>query len=553
MKLFSPRYATLFAALSGVLLVLSWPGTGGIWPLAWVALVPLMQIALWVKSGQLTLREGVSKSIITWVIWNAGTLFFLAGIEQSWSTKLISFLTPVLVNTFLMSICTALSWFVLQRWSTKVGWVLWPVSWLAMEWLQHHGSLAFPWLVLGNAMADDTQWVQWYAWTGVAGGTLWIWLVNFAFFFLVQALKSSTGTKRWWVTFVPLVLIVLPMAGSQFISRSYQIPKPWVSATIVQPCLNLEDEKFDLDEQLTSLQKMLGDAARKGRSDLVVLPETAIFDPGRIHGNEGALRFSGIWHHHTENAELLQEARSWLKEQDSGTLISGAFTSRFFAKGEESPAYALPVPGLAGAKVLHYNSVVVMDSLHTTLRHKTMLVAGVEQVPLADVFPWMNQLALDLGGYAGSLGNEPPQAIRLSNGTPAGVMICYDSAFGWLNRSLVKNGAEALVVLTNDAWWGDTPGYKQLFSMAKLRALETRRPLIRAANNGISAYINAKGEVRQQLPWNMKAVLRVEFAPMQMETWYVRHGDVIYRFAAWLLPILLVLSAVGSRLGSRYI
>ncbi|TVR38863.1 MAG: apolipoprotein N-acyltransferase [Cryomorphaceae bacterium] len=553
MQLLPTRQATLLALLSGLLWVFAWPGTGAMWPLGLVAFVPLMQIALWVQNGELSLREGVSKSIITWVIWNAGTLYFLAGIEQSWSTRLISYATPVLINTFLMSVCTALSWFVLKHWSRALGWILWPVLWLAMEWLQHHGSLAFPWLALGNAMAEHTQWVQWYSLTGVAGGTLWIWLVNFAFFFFMQTVITSSGNRRWLVAGLPVGLILLPMLVSQLIYRSFQLPKPWMSAVIIQPCLSLEDEKFNRDEQLSLLQKMLNDAAIAGKSDLVVLPETAIFDPGRMHGNENTLRFSGIWHHDTDNSELLHEARSWLKEHGSGTLISGAFTSRFFAKGEEAPVYAVPVPGLAGAKVLHFNSVVVLDSLQTTLRHKTMLVAGVEQIPLADVFPWMNQLALDLGGYAGSLGNEPPQTIRLSGGIEAAVMICYDSAFGWLSQEVVKNGAEALVVVTNDAWWGDTPGYKQLFSMARLRALETRRPLVRAANNGISAYINAKGEVEHQLPWNMKSVLRIDFAPMQMITMYVRYGDVIYRISAWLVPILLVLAVVRAKLGSRYI
>ena len=104
-----------------------------------------------------------------------------------------------------------------------------------------------------------------------------------------------------------------------------------------------------------------------------------------------------------------------------------------------------------------------------------------------------------------------------------------------------------MAIITNDAWWGDTPGHKQLLSYARLRAIENRRDIVRSANTGISAIINAKGEIVNKLPYESKGVLRGKFSPAERITFYTQYGDYIARWSGFI-AILFFLIAVSGRL-----
>jgi apolipoprotein N-acyltransferase len=151
----------------------------------------------------------------------------------------------------------------------------------------------------------------------------------------------------------------------------------------------------------------------------------------------------------------------------------------------------------------------------------------------------------------GSFATQQEREIFVApDSVKVGTAICYESVYGDYYREYVLNGAQVMSIITNDGWWGDTPGYRQHLSYASLRAIETRRSIARSANTGISAFINQRGEVIASNEWWKPASL-TESLPLNNElTIFVRHGDIIGRVAQFLF-VLLVLMSLARTLGRR--
>lgn len=427
----------------------------------------------------------------------------------------------------------------------RLALIFFVLLWLTVEWGQHHWSLAFPWLTLGNAMAPHPQWIQWYSVTGVAGGSLWVLVVNAV---LVDAVFGKHQQQRNPLRLVlPAALFLLPMTLRWLPTEQPDLEEGGIRYTIVQPCLDLQSEKFESNLVAGNIRRSLQLIDETDPSSgIVVFPETFLFEKGMVSGPVGGLRFSGLWMDDVRGSESVHQLRDFMDSTVAGVVIAGAFVNRFYDQEADFPAYARVFPEIGGA-VEQYNSAIILTDSVTEMRHKTMLVAGVERIPFAETIPFLNDLALDFGGVVGSLGMNPViHSVRIQD-HDAGVQICYDSAFGWLSRKLVQDGAEVLVIITNDAWWGNTPGHRQLLSFAQLRAIETGRPVVRSANNGISAFISSRGVIWDQIPFNIRGAISGEVSPNSHLTWYAKHGDFIYRWSAFSLPLLFLLGVVAAR------
>ena len=185
--------------------------------------------------------------------------------------------------------------------------------------------------------------------------------------------------------------------------------------------------------------------------------------------------------------------------------------------------------------------------------HKSKLVVGVENMPYKSFFtPLLGEFLLDLGGTVSSRVTQDYRSVfeHKKINLKLGPVICYESIYGEFVTEYVRNGAHFLTIITNDAWWGNTAGHKQLLSYSRLRAIENRRDIVRSANTGISAIINAKGEITDKLPYNSKGVLKGKFAPQERITFYTKYGDYIARWSG-LISVLFFLIAVSGRLKKR--
>jgi len=159
---------------------------------------------------------------------------------------------------------------------------------------------------------------------------------------------------------------------------------------------------------------------------------------------------------------------------------------------------------------------------------------------------FMKNIAIDLGGTSGSLGRqEEPSCFELKDGSKIAPVICYESVFGEYLTKYVKKGAGLIVVITNDGWWRNTPGYKQHLSFSRLRAIETRRCVARSANTGISGFINQRGDLLQPTGWWTEDVIKGSLNVNDEMTFYVKHGDYIARICL-LTGSLLVLLLISK-------
>ena len=152
--------------------------------------------------------------------------------------------------------------------------------------------------------------------------------------------------------------------------------------------------------------------------------------------------------------------------------------------------------------------------------------------------------ALDLGGTVGTLKKDTEAKTLSFDNHKVGTLICYESVFGEYVTEFVKKGADMLFVITNDGWWGNSPGHKQHLEFSKLRAIETRRSVARSANTGISGFINQRGDIVEQSKYWEQTALRNTIKTNDKLTFYVQYGDYLYRISVFLTALLVALTVV---------
>ncbi|HRF81798.1 MAG TPA: nitrilase-related carbon-nitrogen hydrolase, partial [Flavobacteriales bacterium] len=178
---------------------------------------------------------------------------------------------------------------------------------------------------------------------------------------------------------------------------------------------------------------------------------------------------------------------------------------------------------------------------------------GVESMPFESVLGYLGDFAVDLGGVSGSLGKQEEREVLVdpASGIKLVPAICYESVFGEHVAAHVRNGGNLIAVITNDGWWGDTPGYHQHLTFSSIRAIETRRDVVRSANTGISCFVDRKGIIHQPTAWWVPTAERRTVYLNNELTFFVRNGDLIGRTAVVLvllmLPALFVLRSRRER------
>ena len=200
-----------------------------------------------------------------------------------------------------------------------------------------------------------------------------------------------------------------------------------------------------------------------------------------------------------------------------------------------------------------YNAALFLPSAGPVeVYNKSKLVAGVEAMPFEEVLGYVSELSVDLGGVSGSLGTQEEREVLVdpSSGMNLVPAICYESVFGEHVAAHIRNGGNLIAVITNDAWWGDTPGYHQHLTFSSIRAIETRRDVVRSANTGISCFVDQRGVIHQLTDWWVPTAERRAVHLNNELTFFVRYGDLVGRSAVWAafaLVIVLVVRALRKR------
>ncbi len=471
------------------------------------------------------------------VLWNAATTFWVC------NATIGGGLFAIFANALQMSLVFGLFRMSRKRFSGALPYIFLMVTWIAWERFYFDAEISWPWLVLGNSFARTTWAIQWYEFTGSLGGSLWIWVSNLSLFGLMTSMSSG----RWgeWnikariaaITGI-LALFIIPPVVSSSIGNQYQDSMNdsgrQLEVLIIQPNIDpynkfqaMTQEQQNailLDHAEKSLEQRKNDSTATPL--LVLAPETFTRDiiPGEYQRSRTWRRFTGF-----------------LKDYPNVNILFGA-SSYDYIESTEAPSSTARKLG-DNLWVESHNSALITDgTLRTEIFHKSKLVVGVEHTPYPAIFCKIDDL---LGGIMGRcVGQEEVSLLNVEslsgNRIPVGCAVCYESVYGEYYTDYIRKGAEAMTIITNDAWWGDTPGYRQHLSYASLRAIETRRAIARCANTGISAIISPSGEIIQPTPWWEPAVIKSQIPLRNDLTFYVVHGDIIGRICTFLFWMLLL-------------
>jgi len=527
----------LLALLSGVLLGISWfsPFTA----LIFIAFVPLLLLADSVFNSA-SGREGLrilGLSYIAFLAWNLIVTWWVYCVEFGKEGALLAFIA----NSLLMSSLFLLWYRAEKRIFGKLRfWLLIPF-WIAFEYLHHCWELSWPWLTLGNCFANTTNWVQWYELTGTSGGSLWILSVN------ILLTKMILGGERDIKKYLrPAAFILVPVLISYLIFAVRTVsPGKKINVTVIQPNLDPYHEKFDMpfSQQLNKLHEQLLQANLNKNTRLLVLPETFVVAENGWDINENAYRSS------PELNELLLLAKMHFPK---AAVLTGASTLHDFEPGEKLSSTARKYSN-ADRYYDSYNTAVYIDtSKNFTFYHKSKLVPGAEIMPFRWLFKYFEQYAIELGGTTGSLGTQDERTVFADKyyGLKIAPAICYESIYSDFMSEYVRKGAEAIAIITNDGWWQNTPVHRQHLSYAKLRAIESRKQIIRCANTGISCFIDEYGNISQAQPYWEFGVINADVSLNDGKTLFVRTGDIISYVSAFS-AISLLLYALFLRIKNR--
>ncbi len=179
-----------------------------------------------------------------------------------------------------------------------------------------------------------------------------------------------------------------------------------------------------------------------------------------------------------------------------------------------------------------YNSAVQINSCSIQYYHKSKLFPGVESIPYSEYLGFLNGLIIQLGGtYRNhSISEERVNLVSCNDSVSVATKICWENIYGEFITGFIRNGANVIFNITNEGWWGNTPGHKMFKKYAQLRAIETRKSVVRSANTGISAIIDQKGEIIKELIWGKKGVVAGSVCLNDKISFYTLHGDYIGRF-----------------------
>lgn len=501
------------AALSGILTALAFP-MFDLEILAWIGLVPLF-FSLRDKNPLQSIYLGLIGGIAFYII-----LLYWIPVPIITYGKLpgpVGILLLLLLASYL-SLYTATFAFLISFFRMRLGLPLVltaPAIWVSLELLMTYLFTGFPWGLLGYSQYLNLTVIQIADITGVYGISFAIVMVNAGIYRVIE--RYSEGLSFWWGRSIwAATFILLLIAGYGYWRLNSQLPTPdsqLIKVGIVQGDID-QDHKWDREYQTETIDTYieLTKKVSKGGVDLVVWPETAV--PFYFQNDE------------TYKPLILKAARDI-----NSHIVFG------------SPAYSREME-----EVRYYNSAfLISPGMEVVDRYdKLHLVPFGEYVPLKKLLFFVDKMTEGIGDF--STGDRV-KTLDMP-GTKIGTLICYEGVFPDLTRKIVREGATLLVNITNDAWFGNTSAPYQHLSMYSFRAVENRVPVIRAANTGVSAFIDVRGMIISRTGIFEKGYIKKRIETPGIDsppTFYTRFGDLFAYLCALITSLMFANAVFRSR------
>lgn len=519
----------LLAMLSGAVLAIGWPTYG--FPLfLFFGFVPLLVAEYKIRNNKYHKSQVLGLAFLTFFIWNMISTWWI------YNSTPFGMWFAELVNSLLMTLVFLIYHIVARRISFMKSSIFLVCIWMSFEYLHLQWQFSWPWLNLGNGFANFTSWIQWYEYTGTFGGTLWIWIVNISIYksvllFLEHKDKNilyKSALRNGAIMLVPILISLVILA-------TYEEDGKDVEVVILQPNINPYTEKYNTsDSRVGTLLSDLTKSAITEKTDFIIAPETVFADNNRLKNFSKSIAKT--------------TALSAINPYPNANFLSGISLIDVFR--DPSKKHSQTNTHKSGVFYDDYNSAFLLrpDGTHE-LYHKSKLVVGVENFPYQNIFkPLLGDAMIDLGGTVAKKTTQSDREVFFTKeGLGAGPIICYESVYGEFVTGYVRNQADFLSIITNDAWWGNTQGHQQHLAYAKFRAIETRRSIARSANTGISAIINQTGNIVSSLAYNEQGALKGTLKTNDKTTFYVSAGDYLARIAIFLMSFIFLFSVTRRR------
>jgi apolipoprotein N-acyltransferase len=469
---------------------------------------------------------------LTFFIFSVVTLYWVG----SWQHKtdpflMISGVLLLFVNPIFMLIPSSLFYFARKIINRKTALYLFPVFWITYEYLYMVTDASFPWLTVGSGLSYFISFIQIADIVSAVGLSLIVIYINIFLYLSVKDFKISKARSSAYAGAAFLIFALVLLYGIVRLS-SFELSDKKIRAGIIQPDLDPWDKWSD--KPISSLTEIYFDLSRKAveqGAKLLVWPETAL--PVYLLGGS--------------YESTVREIHHFINEHDV-VLLTGMPDIIYYGENDEKP-YDVKYSEYLGYYATFNGIILFEPGVDTVQRYgKMKLVPFGERVPFVDQLPFLGDLikwGVGLSGW--NVGQDTvvfrSTALKENYELNINGLVCYESIYPFFVAEFVKKGADILAVVTNDSWYGNLSGPYQHKEIAVLRAVETRKSVVRAANGGISAIINPLGITQVETKMLTKDFIVDDVIIQQDETIFTKTSLVIPSVAAavsfWIFAFFL--------------
>ena len=544
----TPWHRAALAISSGAMIGFAFPPSP-LYSLGYVGFIPFFLLMGTIRSGWQFLRY----SYLMLFVFHGITVYWTAGYTHMKDPWLMASGTAILLaHPLFYWPGMILTWFVRKRLGLLAGLGGFMMFWISSEYLHSITEFAFPWMALGNSQAYDLYRLQLVEYTSTYGLSALLLVFNIVGFLLIANVATGVWGLRSRQSYIAMgalaALYVVPFLYGKIVIGTYDEPPrgEGIEVGVIQPNIDpwekwgkgYADKFVAYKQQLRTLVEETENLVNF-KPDLVVWPETAI--PFPILSPRNALHWSDLRTSlDSIHVPVLTGLPTtlWYDSLSAPKTATRVFDSNIFYENFNSATLLIPGQEIG------------------TIYRKVILVPFGERIPYAEALSFLIEpLKWNVGIGMWGIGRDTALFVLPVDTAwvPFSVMICYESVFPEYVRNFVLRGAEFLVIITNDSWWGNTSGAYQHASYASLRAVENRRWIVRAANGGISGFVDPVGRIHKKTSMYTETTVTARIIPANDQTFYTRHGDlfaILCLFCSGLFVILALLAKKEEMTGT---
>lgn len=513
----------LLAVLSGLLCWLGWP-TIGFFPLLWVGFVPQLIGIKTIMNSELK-RKAIH---LFFLVFIAHLLWIGLSLKWVHTTSPKTYFIAIFLESFSLAFAMTLLSFFRKRTNNFLIGLFFISAFLFVEYINQNWMAGTPYFVLGNGYGMHPWLIQFYEFSGVEGGTFLTLLINVLIWVSWDSWKEKHSLKR---LVLALAICFLPFLISPILNHGISQNDKSIKVGALHTYMETYTETSHKEPSIV-VKNLWKQSERSGISDLELLvwPETIISNLG--------------WIHNLSNDKAYQSIEKQIKEYPDLTICAGGYAFSVVAK-DKVDAYSVRDEARGFNYTSHNVAVSFNASGRIPARSKAVFIPFQERIPFLDQLPFLRNFADLVGANTMVSFYEHGQEIhKTAKGKKYVPMLCFESIYP-LNMAHYSNQADLLLILSNEYWNMDLSGSDQYMYTHVGMAIQSRTPIIRSCNSGISVILDKNGNILAKKKGKDTGLLKAEVNLKSDETFYEKIAGLFYGIGLILYPGLLVFGLFG--------